>query len=119
MFKLILPLLLVLGYTATSSRDEVIIDNPSSERIVVKVDDQKIVLEKEVFKTLTLSEGDHLLKFKDSSFPFTFKKDKKGQGKLLINPTRAIYVIDKTFYTRSGQDILARPSNDKTKEMFI
>ncbi|WP_143097769.1 hypothetical protein [Chitinophaga sp. CF118] len=103
---------------------KVTIDNPSAERLVVKVDDQEIVLEKEVFKTLVLTEGDHVMKFRDSSFPFTFKKDKDGQGELLINPTRSIYVIDKTIYTRLSlesynRQLRAVPSNDKTNEMFI
>ena len=125
MFKLILPLLVYAVISCGSSYGyEVTIDNPSSERIVVKVDDQEVVLEGGVFKKLILREGDHLMKFKDSSFPFTFKKDKNGQGELLINPTRSIYVIDMTIYTRTSvhsydRELRALPSNEKTKEMFI
>ncbi|MFV0237772.1 MAG: hypothetical protein ACK5HU_04460 [Flavobacteriales bacterium] len=70
---------------------EFIIDNPTSEKIQVQIDEQHYEIAAKSFKKIELEKGDHLLNGKHS---FTYDFIHHG----VINPTKSTYYLYKRFY---------------------
>ncbi len=70
---------------------EFIIDNPTSEKISVQIDDKKYDIEARSFKTIELEKGEHVLNGKHK---FTYNFIHHG----VLNPTRSTYYLYKRFY---------------------
>lgn len=81
----------VVSHFMNQKELEFIIDNPTSEKISVQIDDQNHVIEAHSFKIIGLETGEHTL---NGEHKFIY--DFIHQG--VLNPTRSTYYIYKRFY---------------------
>jgi hypothetical protein len=85
--------------TKYDQRHKVQIDNPTTEKITLTIDTMLIVLDPMTSDTMMLNPGDYTMQFRDSTFHF--KLDgyfTEHNVNLLINPTRADYILKQYVY---------------------
>ena len=81
----------------------VIIDNPTNNKIEFIIGENEIVIEPKTEINYKLPEGNNTLKINNEIKQFTLSsiKDKN----CLINPTQSIYVLSEALYQLEGEDI--------------
>ena len=87
---------------ACSTSVQLDIDNPLNEETSVSIDGETIVLPPKTTTTLEVESGEHSIQLEsDSIINYTFDKDL-----YLINPTMTDYLIEKSYFSKSGNPTL-------------
>ena len=80
-------------------RRKVQIDNPTTEKITLTIDTALFELDPMTSDTMMLNPGDHTMQFRDSTFNFKIAGYfQEHNVNLLINPTRADYILKQYVY---------------------
>lgn len=87
---------------ACSTSVQLDIDNPLNNETRVSIDGEAIVLPPNTTTTLEVESGKHSIRLdNDSIIIYTFDK-----GQYLINPTLTDYLIEKIYFSKSGNPTL-------------
>ena len=103
MLKHFFGLLLIVSVlsSCSDSRYKILVDNPTTKKISVTIDKEVVELDSLQSKMIYVEHGDHIMKFKDSTFHFDVPADKGNSDiKLLINPTRSGYILRQLSYVK-------------------
>ena len=103
MKKIFFLLIIVLFQSCQKKTINVIIDNPTNNKIEFIIGENEIVIEPKTEINYKLPEGNNTLKINNEIKQFTLSsiKDKN----CLINPTQSIYVLSEALYQLEGEDI--------------
>jgi len=91
------------------------IDNPSNNESSIVVDDQVFALPAKTTISMEVARGEHSIGLEnDSTFQYAFDKDR-----YLINPTVTDYLIEKIYFSVSGNPTLEATFNRINRKTVI